>query len=345
MARKFCAPKSRFNMFVLINTMEFEKTILVTGGCGAIGSEVINRLKFIHPKTLFVNLDLLTYAGKKEHIEEPFQNYEFVHGNICDSYVVSNILKIYKPQYIIHFAAETHVDNSFGNSLKFTTTNVLGTHVLLECVRQYMQDGNEFKMFLHMSTDEVYGSVSEGEKAKSEDALFQPSNPYAATKAGAEMICKSYERSFKIPLVIVRCNNAVSKYQHEEKLIPKAITCIMNGEKIPIHGDGKSKRTFIHAYDIADAMDLIMLKGKLGNIYNIGTESEYTVLEVVQIILDQIKGKPGSDIKNHITFVADRAFQDYRYSIDSAELRKLGWYETITFPEAVKDVLDLYMSK
>jgi dTDP-glucose 4,6-dehydratase len=314
--------------------------ILITGGCGAIGSEVVNRLKLLHKDTHFVNLDLLTYAGKVEHIEPPFDNYTFVHGDICDISLVSEVLEKYKPQYIIHFAAETHVDNSFGNSLKFTTTNVYGTHVLLECVKQYIAHGNEFKMFLHMSTDEVYGSVSDSEGPKTEDALFAPSNPYAATKVGAEMICASYEKSFGLPIVIVRCNNAVSKYQHHEKLIPKAISCVLEGKRIPIHGEGKSKRTFIHAYDIADAMDLVLHCGKLGKVYNIGTEMEYTVIEVVSAVLAEL-GVNG-ELEDYIEFVPDRAFQDYRYYIDTTELRKLGWKERVTFTDAIRDVVKRY---
>ena len=310
------------------------KTILVTGGCGAIGSEVINRLKARYKDTKFVNLDALTYAGKKEHIEPPYDNYKFVYGNICDVNLVKYLLETEKPECIIHFAAETHVDNSFGNSFRFTQSNVFGTHCLLECVRQYIQDGNDFKLFFHMSTDEVYGSVDDDTPALLESALFSPSNPYSATKAAAEMICHSYLKSFKLPIIITRCNNAISQYQHKEKLIPNSINCLKNNKKIPIHGQGASKRTFIHAYDIADAIDVIIQKGENGNVYNIGTNQEYTVLEVVQAILQEVL--PGSDINDHIEYVEDRAFQDYRYSIDSSALRELGWKDKVSFKEAIK---------
>ena len=257
--------------------------------------------------------------------------------------MINTILCIYKPQYLIHFAAETHVDNSFGNSLTFTKTNVQGTHTLLECVKEYMQT-NEFHMFVHMSTDEVYGSVEDSEAPRREDAIFQPSNPYAATKAAAEMICKSYELSFKLPIVIVRCNNAISKYQHEEKLIPRVIKSIINAQPIPIHGEGKSKRTFIHAYDIADAMDIIMKKGTPGKCYNIGTDMEYTVLEVVHVVIELITQKKQKDISKYITYVKDRPFQDYRYCIDSTALRELGWIEKISFTEAISDVISRYVA-
>jgi UDP-glucose 4,6-dehydratase len=176
--------------------MKHHKSVLITGGCGAIGSEVINHLKVKYPTTMFVNLDALTYAGKESHIEKPFNNYTFVKGSITDVDLVTHVLNTYHPTAIIHLAAETHVDNSFGNSFQFTQTNVFGTHVLLECVRKYIQLGNPFEVFLHMSTDEVYGSVNDDEPACLETSLFSPSNPYSATKVGAEMLCHAYEKSF-----------------------------------------------------------------------------------------------------------------------------------------------------
>jgi dTDP-glucose 4,6-dehydratase len=252
---------------------------------------------------------------------------------------VSWVLSKYKPEVIIHFAAETHVDNSFGNSFKFTQTNVYGTHVLLECVKEYIKAGNKLSKFLHMSTDEVYGPVMDDEMARTESSLLWPTNPYAATKAGAEMICRSYERSFNIPIVIMRCNNAVSKYQNEEKLIPRVITSILGDGVIPVHGEGKSKRTFIHAFDIADAIDIIIQKGTIGEVYNIGTDQEYTVLDVIRII-ETIIGKKASYVH-----VPDRAFQDYRYFIDTSALKNLGWKDKIPFEDAIKDVIARYMAK
>ena len=316
------------------------KRILVTGGCGAIGSEVINWLKARYPGTFFINLDALTYAGKEEHIEPMYHNYKFIKGDICDFSLVTKVLYEERPDCIIHFAAETHVDNSFGNSFRFTQTNVYGTHCLLECVRQYINDGHKFDVFFHMSTDEVYGSVSDTDSALLETALFSPSNPYSATKAAAEMICHAYQKSFKIPIIISRCNNAISKYQHREKLIPNVINSILEGKKIPVHGNGESKRTFIHSYDIAKAIETIITKGVIGNIYNIGTENEYNVLQVVEKILAIMS--PGKTITDVVEFVEDRAFQDYRYFIDSTALRKLGWHDEITFDDAVRNMLEYY---
>lgn len=317
--------------------MDF-KCVLFTGGCGAIGSEIINRLKLKYPSTMFVNIDALTYAGKAENIEPPFTNYKLVKGNITNVEFVTSMLWHYKPDAIFHLAAETHVDNSFGNSFRFTCTNVFGTHVLLECCRKYIESGNVLRLFLHMSTDEVYGSVADGEPACVEEtALFKPSNPYAATKAGAEMICHAYRQSFNIPIIIVRCNNAISKYQHEEKLIPRVISSILKGEKIPIHGKGQSKRTFIHVFDIADAFDVIATRGTIGKIYNIGSEIEYSVLEVASHILEIMK--PDNILEDWLEFTPDRAFQDYRYSIDNTALQFLGWKKKITFDAAIRDVI------
>lgn len=319
--------------------------ILITGGCGAIGSEVVNRLKR-NPDYFIINLDKLTYAGNPAHIEAPYDNYKFIQGDICESSLITYVLASEKPNVIMHFAAETHVDNSFGNSFAFTQSNVFGTHVLLECVRKHMSSvsdhGCRLRLFLHMSTDEVYGSVADDEPAKNEQSLFAPSNPYSATKAAAEMICHAYLKSFNIPIIIARCNNAVSKYQHEEKLIPRSITNLLENKKIPIHGEGLSKRTFIHAYDIADAFELIMNKGTIGNIYNIGTEMEFTVKDVASAVLALIK--PGEDVEDWVEYQQDRPFQDYRYSVDTTELRKLGWEPKFTFEDCIQYVLERIVS-
>lgn len=316
--------------------------LMITGGCGAIGSEVVNRLKSLYPNLRIINMDALTYAGNPAHIESPIDStkYKLVKGNICDPDFVSHVLDVERPQAIIHLAAETHVDNSFGNSFTFTQTNVYGTHVLLECVRQHMStpEGAEFKLFIHMSTDEVYGSVDDDEPAKTEQSLFAPSNPYAATKAAAEMICHSYIKSFHLPIIITRCNNAISKYQNCEKLIPKTVECLLKGDKVPIHGIGLSKRTFIHAYDIADAFEVILEHGEIGRIYNIGTEDEKTVMETVAFIIKEIKGR-NANVEDHVVYVPDRKFQDYRYYIDYKELMALGWKPSMSFEDSVREVV------
>ena len=312
--------------------MQGHECVLITGGCGAIGSQVLNVLKRRYPNTRFVNVDALTYAGRKENIEPPYSNYVFYQANICDQHRMMMIFKTERPTLLLHFAAETHVDSSFGNSLQFTNTNVVGTHTLLECARAY----NGFTKIVHMSTDEVYGPVT-GESAKESSSLFAPTNPYAATKAAAEMICQAYMKSFNLPIIITRCNNAISKVQHEEKLIPQTILRFKRGERVPVHGNGLAKRTFIHTTDIADAMDVITAKGQLHSVYNIGTTDEWTVLEVIEEIARQM-GKSES-IDALVSFVDDRPFQDIRYSVDTTALRALGWTEKMSFAEAVAECL------
>lgn len=320
--------------------MHGHEVVMITGGCGAIGAVVVNWLKSKYPYTRFINLDALTYCGKKEHIQPPFNNYQFYYGCITDASLVSYILETEQPTLLIHLAAETHVDQSFGNSFRFTNVNVLGTHTLLECAKNY----GKLRMFLHMSTDEVYGSVCDKETC-TEESMFAPSNPYSASKAAAEMICHAYQKSFQMPITIMRCNNAISPYQHEEKLIPRCVETMLQMQlnsscaKIPIHGYGLSKRTFIDARDIATAIDVIVQKGVLGSIYNIGTGStmERTVLEVVKTVIHLID--VNANWKECIEYVPDRAFQDYRYSIDSSALRDLGWCEQVSFEDAVKEVI------
>ena len=333
--------------------MHGHKVVLITGGCGAIGAVVVNWLKKEYPTTLFVNLDALTYCGKKEHIEPPLHNYKFYYGSITDASLVSYILETEQPTLLIHLAAETHVDQSFGNSFRFTHVNVMGTHTLLECAKGY----GKLRMFLHMSTDEVYGSVCNKETC-TETSMFAPSNPYSASKAAGEMICHAYQKSFALPITIMRCNNAISPFQHEEKLIPRCVETIIQREKlagakvednlpkIPIHGSGMSKRTFIHAADIATAIDTIVAKGKDGSIYNIGTGAhmEHTVMDVVRtvvkLMVPTIDASDDDNINNYIEHVPDRAFQDYRYSIDSSALRSLGWTDKISFDHAIEDIIE-----
>jgi len=285
-----------------------------------------------------VNLDLLTYCGNENNIRPPFHNYKLYKGNITNAELVKTIFSIEQPTALIHLAAETHVDNSFGNSMQFTQTNILGTHTLLECAREY----GKLKIFLHMSTDEVYGSVKAGESL-SEEANFAPSNPYAATKVGAEMLCYSYRHSFKMPIVITRCNNIISPYQHVEKLIPRCISSIIHGKQIPIHGDGKSLRTFIDVRDVASALEVIMKHGSNNTwVYNIGTSDkhEFTVLQVVQEVLNVLYPDEEHNIMKYIKFVPDRPFQDHRYSINSSAIRKLGWEEQYTLLDSLLYVLN-----
>lgn len=304
-----------------------KRRILVTGGCGFIGSNFINKHLANHPNDFIVNIDRLDYCANETNVESN-ANYTFVKGDINDSELVSLLLNKYQIDTVIHFAAQSHVDNSFQEwrSLDFTRDNVLGTHTLLECCRIY----KKIHRFVHMSTDEVYGEVTlDHAGCCPERSILNPTNPYAATKAGAEMIVRSYHHSFGIPVILVRCNNVYGPNQYPEKLIPKFTKLLQENKKCTIHGSGQTRRNFIHAYDVANAIDIIIEKGKVGKIYNIGTDNEYSVLEIAEMLIQRLK--PGEPVENWIEFVADRYMNDFRYSIDSSELRKLGWTEKIDF--------------
>jgi dTDP-glucose 4,6-dehydratase len=272
-----------------------------------------------------VNIDRLDYCANETNVTRT-NNYIFVKGDIKDSELVLLLLEKYHIDTVVHFAAQSHVDNSFEEwrSLDFTMDNVVGTHTLLECCRIY----KKIHRFIHMSTDEVYGEVSiDHTGCCPERSLLNPTNPYAATKAGAEMLVRSYNHSFGLPTIVMRCNNVYGPNQYHEKVIPKFIHKLKNNQKCTIHGTGQTRRNFIHSTDVARAIDVIIEKGKIGKIYNIGTDNEYSVLEIATILIN--KYKPGEQVENWIEFVPDRYFNDFRYSIDSSELRKLGWEPSI----------------
>ena len=237
----------------------------------------------------------------------------------------------------MHFAAQSHVDNSFRESIKYTKDNVLGTHSLIETCKIY---GN-IKKFVHVSTDEVYGE-SVDDNRKNENSLLQPTNPYAATKAAAEHIVQSYYRSFNFPIIITRGNNVYGRFQYPEKIIPKFITLINNGKKCTIHGDGCNKRTYIHISDVVNAFELIIFKGIIGEIYNIGSENEFSNLHIAKKIINYIK--PNVDYNNFIEYVKDRDFNDKRYHIDSIKLKELGWIEKKEFSIGLKETIQWYLN-
>jgi dTDP-glucose 4,6-dehydratase len=298
------------------------KNVLFTGACGFIGSNVLNYFLQKYPNVYFYNIDKLDYCSNQSNVLAN-DKYTFIHGNICDAFHVKHILNEYEIDTLFHFAAQTHVDNSFGNSLQFTEDNIKGTHTLLECAINF----GKIEKFIHMSTDEVYGEVDIHHTGCTEErSLLNPTNPYAATKAAAEFLCRSYYHSFNIPIVIVRCNNVYGPNQYAEKLIPKFIKHLQNNEKMPIHGTGETRRNFIHVYDVATAIDIIHQKGSINEIYNIGTSNEYSVLEIAKMLVE--KYKPNENYVDWIEFVSDRKFNDFRYSICSKKLRQLGWCET-----------------
>ena len=315
------------------------KNLLVTGGCGFIGSNFIN---YISSKGLYniINLDAMYYAADKKNVNEEIRNsdnYTLVEGNLCSIDLINHILKEHKIDLVIHFAAQSHVQDSFSDSLKYTKDNILGTHVLLECCRLY----GKIERFIHVSTDEVYGeSMNEvDEKSKTEQSILCPTNPYAATKAGAELIAQSYNHSFKMPIIITRGNNVYGPNQYPEKLIPRFIEQLKNDKKVTIQGEGSAVRAFLNAYDTARAFECILEKGKIGEIYNIGCDEgmEYSVMEVARILIKLIKNTENYD--QWITYIEDRPFNDQRYYISNEKVKSLGWSISIDFMDGLQKLI------
>jgi dTDP-glucose 4,6-dehydratase/UDP-glucose 4,6-dehydratase len=309
--------------------------ILITGGCGFIGSNFINYLAKKNPEYKIVNIDALYYCASVNNIDHDIQkslNYKFVEGNINDLNLIKYILKAENITHVIHFAAQSHVDNSFNGSLQYTEDNVKGTHSLLEAVKQTNLD----IVFFHFSTDEVYGESKLNEEPKHEMSLLCPTNPYAASKAAAEMLVNSYIHSFGLKGIITRGNNVYGPNQYPEKLIPKFIEALKNDEKCTIHGSGKSLRSFIHVYDVCTAVDIILHKGVISEIYNIGSDEhhEKSVIDVTKILVKLIKND--EDYKQYITQVEDRPFNDQRYFITNKKLKSLGWKQEIQFMDGIK---------
>jgi len=313
--------------------------LLITGGCGFIGSNFIN---YIYDKNKYniINLDAMYYCANefnvKEHIRKS-KNYKFIKGNLCDYKLINQILHDNEIEFIIHFAAQSHVQNSFEDSLTFTYDNVLGTHTLLEVCRKY----SKIKKFIHVSTDEVYGEsmLELDEEYKTENSVLCPSNPYAATKAGAELIAQSYYHSFKMPIIITRGNNVYGSNQYPEKLIPRFINLLKNNKKVTIQGDGSNVRAFLHAIDTARAFECILENGIIGEIYNIGCDEnmEYSVLDVAKILIKMIKNTDKFD--NWIEYIEDRPFNDKRYYISNNKVKKLGWSININFIDGLTSLI------
>lgn len=315
------------------------KNLLITGGCGFIGSNFINYI-FSKEKYNIINLDAMYYAADENNVLPEIResaNYTFIKGNICSKDLITHILNTYSIDKVIHFAAQSHVQNSFEDSLKYTQDNILGTHILLECCRHY----GKLERFIHVSTDEVYGESmnSVNEKSKTEQSILCPTNPYAATKAGAELIAQSYNHSFNMPIIITRGNNVYGPNQYPEKLIPRFIQQLKNDEKVTIQGEGTAVRAFLHAYDTARAFECILENGKVGEIYNIGCDEgmEYSVMSVAKMLIKLIKNT--DDYDKWITYIEDRPFNDQRYYISNEKVKELGWSITIDFTDGIKNLV------
>jgi dTDP-glucose 4,6-dehydratase len=312
--------------------------ILVTGGCGFIGSNFLNYAVLKYPNYKFINIDALYYCASINNIIENVKNasnYSFIEGNITDITILKELFLKFSITNIIHFAAQSHVDNSFEDSINFTEDNVKGTHTILEAIRLFKPD---VKM-LHFSTDEVYGESLIGDKPKNEMSLLCPTNPYAASKAAAEMFVNAYYHSYNIKCTITRCNNVYGPNQYPEKIIPKFILQLKSGNKCTIHGDGSAIRSFIHVYDVCTAVDTILHNGIIGEIYNIGSDEEHekTVLEVAKELIKYIHNT--DNFEDYIEYVTDRPFNDKRYFITNDKLKIFGWKQEIEFEYGIKELL------
>ncbi|KAI8930035.1 hypothetical protein BC831DRAFT_441007 [Entophlyctis helioformis] len=312
--------------------------VLVTGGAGFIGSHVAIRLANECPDYNVYVFDKLEYCASLKNLAQlaNHPNYAFIKGDVCSAEFVNYILTDKRIDAILHLAAQSHVDNSFGDSLDFTRNNVLGTHVLLEAARVH-----NIKRFIHISTDEVYGEAHRGQPEMHETAILAPSNPYAATKAAAECLVMAYHKSFKLPIIITRSNNIYGPHQYPEKIIPKFICSILRGKPCFIHGDGSNSRRYLFVTDLAEAILLIMHRGTIGETYNIGSDFEISNLALAKHLLRHF-GLGEDPEGKHTVFVEDRAFNDKRYAIDSTKIHELGWRPKVSFTEGMKQTVEWY---
>jgi dTDP-glucose 4,6-dehydratase len=302
--------------------------ILVTGGAGFIGSNFVHFMLRQHPENQIVVLDKLTYAGSLDNLKSVMKKIEFIKGDICDRKLVEKVAK--GVDAIINFAAESHVDRSIAEPEPFLMTNIFGTQVLLEAARKFNHE-----KFVQISTDEVYGSTSKGSFME-EDPL-RPSSPYAASKAAADTLVHSYFVTYGLSVLITRSTNNFGPYQHPEKLIPKLIINAISGKPLPIYGDGKNVRDWLYVIDNCEAIDLLLKKGKNGEVYNVGAGNEKMNLEIANFILKEL-GKPGRLIK----FVEDRLGHDLRYSLNCEKIRALWWMPKHDFKDALKETVNWY---
>ncbi len=307
-------------------------TLLVTGGAGFIGSNFLNMYCPENPNKSVINVDALYYAGKESNVSAEVrgsQNYQFVHLNLCDYAALEDLVRTHKITEVIHFAAQSHVTNSFTDSRQYTQDNVVGTHNLLEACRLRAP---HLKKFVHVSTDEVYGEspLDAGTSSKTEHSVLCPTNPYAATKAAAELIAQSYHHSWGVPIVVTRGNNVYGPNQYPEKVIPRFIQRLRQGKKVQIEGDGSCVRAFMHASDAARAFQLVLDKGVVGEIYNLGCDegSEISVKELAARLIKAVRGE-AAEPEDWIEHVEDRPFNDQRYYISNQKLKDLGWRQRV----------------
>jgi dTDP-glucose 4,6-dehydratase len=304
--------------------------VLVTGGAGFIGSNYIRYALKAHPDWEIINFDKLTYAGNLENLRDLANDprYSFVQGDICDPKAVEAV--VHDSGLIVNFAAETHVDRSIVSAGSFVQTDVYGTYTLLEAVKKF-----KIARYLHISTDEVYGSRETG--SFTEESNLEPNSPYAASKAGGDLIVRAYYQTYKLPVIITRSSNNYGPYQYPEKVMPLFITNLLQGEKVPLYGDGRNVRDWLYVVDNCTAVDLVLAKGNEGEVYNIGGGNERENIEITEMILNEL----GLG-KERINYVKDRPGHDRRYSIDCAKVKKLGWQPATRLEDGLKQTVAWY---
>jgi len=326
-----------------------KRNILITGGAGFIGSHVVRLFVNKYPDYNIVNLDKLTYAGNLQNIEDikDKPNYTFVKGDIIDKNLVEQIFHKYNINAVIHLAAESHVDRSIANPLEFVYTNVIGTVNLLSCAKDCWKNDYINKLFYHVSTDEVYGSLSD-EGFFTEKTPYDPRSPYSASKASSDHFVRAYYHTYKLPVVVSNCSNNYGPFQFPEKLIPLTINNIKNKKSIPVYGKGENVRDWLYVEDHADAIDIIFHNGKIGETYNIGGNNEWKNIDLIRLIcklMDKKLNRQENESSALITFVKDRAGHDLRYAIDSSKIRKeLNWYPKTDFNTGIDKTIDWYLN-
>ena len=310
------------------------KTILITGGAGFIGSCFVRYMLKNHPDYKIINLDALTYAGNIENLDDVRDNpnYTFIHGNICDKKLVPELVE--QVNMVVNFAAESHVDRSITGPEIFIETNVKGTLNLLQAAREFNTE-----RYLQVSTDEVYGTLGKTGYF-TETTPLAPNSPYSASKASADMLVRAYHETYGMPVLTTRCSNNYGPYQYPEKLIPFFISKLLRGEKVPVYGDGMNVRDWLYVYDHCSAIDTVLHKGRVGEVYNIGGHNEKTNMEITHLILDAM----GKD-ESYIKYVDDRLGHDRRYAICNDKIQsELGWEPSLTFEEGIKITIDWYLN-
>ena len=330
--------------------MNFKRNILITGGAGFIGSQVVRLFVNKYPDYRIVCLDKLTYAGNLANLRdvESAPNYDFVRGDICDYEGVLKILGDYHIDGIIHLAAESHVDRSIKDPFAFARTNVMGTLSLLQAAKSYWDGDWEGKLFYHISTDEVYGALEPNGGLFTEQTPYAPHSPYSASKASSDHFVRAYHDTYGLPTIISNCSNNYGPYQFPEKLIPLFINNIRQHKPLPVYGKGENVRDWLYVEDHARAIDLIFHKGKVAETYNIGGNNEWRNIDLVRVLIattDRLLGNPEGHSLDLITYVTDRAGHDLRYAIDSTKLQQeLGWSPSLQFEEGIEKTVSWYLT-